>query len=79
MFTDKQGNSFNVTLEPHGEAAAVVIRHPKYADGQPIAVTGVRQEAGAFESLKAWTSHLSGDNPPASLTGLDGQVAERAP
>lgn len=78
MFQDVNGAEFSVSVEPHGEALAVFITHPRFNGGAAFPVTGCSVTAGAFASAQAWVEQFQHELPTA-LTDLDDNRYELAP
>lgn len=77
MFTDANGVSFSVALQPYGDALAVFLTHPQFNGGNAFAVTGCSNTPGAFESAWRWAEQFERDVPSA-LRDLDNNLFERS-
>lgn len=65
------------SVEPEGDEFRVVITHPYYNGGAPIAVTGYRDEESANEGARWWDERMIA-TPPDELHDMGGPVHVRA-
>lgn len=74
--TDALGVSYTVTIEPYGDAFAVMVGHAAFNGGAPIAVTGVTDEAGGKQTQRNLADMMERANINA-ITALNGETYAR--